>query len=336
MKKWFITFCTFCLIATVGTQASAAPVVTEDNKQNKLFIYTIKFHNVNGLIFRTFKKLPILNEAEGNRANTINFAKVTPEKIISTIHNGDLLVQSNNSVEETEVSIPKAPTPEISVDDSANNNEQEKTPSIPLEEETPASNDGKYYINKEQIHKEFEEIMNNFFKQYPSNEYNSGQNENVKKPTTTPANPAPTAPKESVETPTTPQQTTSSNVSDFERQVVELTNAERAKAGIAPLEIYGPLMNVAEAKSQDMANLGYFSHTSPTYGSPFDQIKAAGIQYRAAGENIAQGQRTPEQVVNAWMNSPGHRANILNASYTHIGVGFVENGYYWTQQFIQM
>ena len=95
-------------------------------------------------------------------------------------------------------------------------------------------------------------------------------------------------------------------------------------------------MAVAKAKSQDMANLGYFSHTSPTYGSPFDQMRAAGIQYRAAGENIAQGQRTPEQVVNAWMNSPGHRANILNANYTHIGVGFVENGYYWTQQFIQM
>lgn len=95
-------------------------------------------------------------------------------------------------------------------------------------------------------------------------------------------------------------------------------------------------MDVAEAKSADMASNNYFSHTSPTYGSPFDRIKAAGINYRAAGENIAQGQRTPQQVVQAWMQSPGHRQNILNANYTHIGVGFVEDGYYWTQQFIQL
>ncbi len=95
-------------------------------------------------------------------------------------------------------------------------------------------------------------------------------------------------------------------------------------------------MDVAEAKSVDMARNNYFSHTSPTYGSPFDQMRAAGISYRAAGENIAQGQRTPQQVVQAWMDSPGHRQNIMNASYTHIGVGFVQNGYYWTQQFIQL
>ncbi|RHW37572.1 hypothetical protein D1B33_08560 [Lysinibacillus yapensis] len=126
------------------------------------------------------------------------------------------------------------------------------------------------------------------------------------------------------------------SVSAFETQVVELTNAERAKAGLAPLEAYAPLMDVAEAKSEDMAANNYFSHNSPTLGSPFDQMKAAGISYRAAGENIAQGQRTPEEVVQAWMNSEGHRANILNANFTHIGVGHVENGNYWTQQFIQL
>lgn len=126
------------------------------------------------------------------------------------------------------------------------------------------------------------------------------------------------------------------SVSEFEKQVVDLTNAERAKAGLKPLEIYTPLMNVAEAKSADMAKNNYFSHTSPTYGSPFDQMKAAGISYRAAGENIAQGQKTPQEVVQAWMDSPGHRQNIMNANYTHIGVGFVEDGNYWTQQFIQL
>ncbi|MFJ8234106.1 CAP domain-containing protein [Ureibacillus sp. NPDC094379] len=127
----------------------------------------------------------------------------------------------------------------------------------------------------------------------------------------------------------------SQSVSAFEQQVVDLTNAERTKAGLKPLEIYAPLMKVAEAKSADMAKNNYFSHTSPTYGSPFDQIKAAGISYKSAGENIAQGQRTPAEVVQAWMDSPGHRQNIMNANYTHIGVGYVESGNYWTQQFIQ-
>ena len=125
------------------------------------------------------------------------------------------------------------------------------------------------------------------------------------------------------------------SVSNFEQQVVDLTNAERARAGLKPLEIYAPLMKVAEAKSADMAKNNYFSHTSPTYGSPFDQMKAAGISYKSAGENIAQGQKTPAEVVQAWMDSPGHRQNIMNANYTHIGVGYVENGNYWTQQFIQ-
>lgn len=126
------------------------------------------------------------------------------------------------------------------------------------------------------------------------------------------------------------------SISEFEKQVVVLTNVERQKAGLAPLEISTPLMAVAEDKSEDMAKNNYFSHTSPTYGSPFDQIQAAGIDYRAAGENIAQGQKSPEEVVQAWMNSEGHRANILNANYTHIGVGYVEDGNYWTQQFIQL
>ena len=83
-----------------------------------------------------------------------------------------------------------------------------------------------------------------------------------------------------------------------------------------------------------MHDLGYFSHTSPTYGSPFDMMKSFGISYRAAGENIAKGQTTPAAVVNAWWNSAGHRQNMLNASYTQIGVGYVADGKYWTQMFI--
>ncbi|PAV28164.1 hypothetical protein CIL05_18490 [Virgibacillus profundi] len=123
-------------------------------------------------------------------------------------------------------------------------------------------------------------------------------------------------------------------LSQYEQEVVELTNQERAKHGLSALEIDTNLSKVAREKSNDMAANNYFAHNSPTYGSPFDMMKQFGISYSTAGENIAKGQRTPEEVVNAWMNSEGHRANILNGNFTHIGVGFVEQGNHWTQQFI--
>ncbi|MFJ8527309.1 CAP domain-containing protein [Bacillus sp. NPDC094106] len=124
------------------------------------------------------------------------------------------------------------------------------------------------------------------------------------------------------------------SLSEFEQRVVELTNAERTKQGLPALQVDTELSKVARTKSEDMQKNHYFDHNSPTYGSPFDMMKQFGISYKAAGENIAQGQRTPEEVVQAWMNSEGHRANILNKNFTHIGVGYVENGNYWTQQFI--
>ena len=126
----------------------------------------------------------------------------------------------------------------------------------------------------------------------------------------------------------------SGQLSQFEQQVVELTNQERAKQGLPALKVDVELSKVAREKSRDMQANNYFSHTSPTYGSPFDMMKQFGIDYSSAGENIAMGQQTPEEVVQAWMNSEGHRKNILSSNYTHIGVGYVENGNYWTQQFI--
>ena len=78
----------------------------------------------------------------------------------------------------------------------------------------------------------------------------------------------------------------------------------------------------------------YFAHKSQVYGTPFEMIKAFGLSYRTAGENIAMGYATPAAVVAGWMNSAGHRANILNSSYTKIGVGYVADGRYWKQQFI--
>ncbi|MGJ9384475.1 CAP domain-containing protein [Salipaludibacillus sp. CF4.18] len=117
----------------------------------------------------------------------------------------------------------------------------------------------------------------------------------------------------------------------YEYEVVRLVNVERENRGLKPLSIRTELQNVAEAKSRDMINNNYFSHTSPTHGSPFEMLDAYGVQYRTAGENIAKGQRTPEAVVNAWMNSAGHRKNILSTSFTHIGVGYYKNA--WTQLF---
>lgn len=120
----------------------------------------------------------------------------------------------------------------------------------------------------------------------------------------------------------------------YEEQVVNLVNKYRSQNGLPALAMNWELCRVARYKSQDMHDKNYFSHTSPTYGSPFDMIRNFNISYRAAGENIAKGQRTPEAVMNAWMNSSGHRANILNASFTQIGVGYVADGNYWTQMFI--
>jgi len=125
-----------------------------------------------------------------------------------------------------------------------------------------------------------------------------------------------------------------STVSAYEAEVVRLVNGIRQERGLKPLTANWELSRVARYKSQDMVDNRYFSHTSPTYGTPFQMIKAFGLTYRTAGENIAHGYTTPQAVVNAWMNSSGHRANILNSSYTQIGVGYVAQGNYWTQMFI--
>ena len=121
-----------------------------------------------------------------------------------------------------------------------------------------------------------------------------------------------------------------------EQTMLDLVNAERTKLGLKPLQIDLELVKLARLKSQDMINLNYFSHQSPTYGSPFEMMKAAGISYRLAGENLA-GAPTVERAHTGLMNSPGHRANILNPSYTHIGIGAISGGRYgmmFTQLFV--
>lgn len=128
--------------------------------------------------------------------------------------------------------------------------------------------------------------------------------------------------------------TLDSTATDYEQEVIRLVNEIRAENGLNALTYDWELSRVARYKSQDMKDNRYFSHTSPVYGSPFQMIRNFGISFRSAGENIAKGYATPQAVVNGWMNSSGHRANILNAAYTRIGVGYVAGGNYWTQMFI--
>lgn len=134
-------------------------------------------------------------------------------------------------------------------------------------------------------------------------------------------------PNESLEIPET------ETLTDVEAQVLTLVNQVRVKNGLSELQGDDNNLNKsARAKSKDMSENNYFSHQSPTLGSPFDQMRTFGVNYKSAGENIAQGQKTAQSVMDDWMNSSGHRANILNKQFTHCGVGYV-NGY-WVQQFV--
>lgn len=128
------------------------------------------------------------------------------------------------------------------------------------------------------------------------------------------------------------------DIKTIENEVIRLVNIERSKRGLQTLRANWELCRVARYKSQDMINKNYFSHTSPTYGSPFKMMETFGIRFSAAGENIAMGQRSAQEVMNSWMNSPGHRSNILSATYSEIGVGLAKSSsgrLYWTQMFIK-
>ena len=130
---------------------------------------------------------------------------------------------------------------------------------------------------------------------------------------------------------------TMDSIRALENEVVRLVNVQRSRNGLGPLVANAELSRVARIKSQDMINKRYFSHYSPTYGSPFQMMQAFGIRFYSAGENIAMGQRTPSEVMNSWMNSAGHKANILNVNFKEIGVGAARDSsgsLYWTQMFI--
>ncbi|MCL6589921.1 MAG: hypothetical protein K6U80_08210 [Firmicutes bacterium] len=151
------------------------------------------------------------------------------------------------------------------------------------------------------------------------------------KPVTPPAPVAPPRPAAPL-----PAPNPGSGLSAEEAKMVNLVNQERQNQGIRPLGVNPALIQLARQKSQDMINLNYFGHTSPTYGSPFDMMRKAGIAFKTGGENIA-GAATTESAHRSLMNSPGHRANILNPAFTQIGIGIASGSVYgliFTQMFI--
>jgi uncharacterized YkwD family protein/spore coat assembly protein SafA len=130
-----------------------------------------------------------------------------------------------------------------------------------------------------------------------------------------------------------PSTSVPNNLRALETEAIRLVNIERAKAGKSELTPNNQISNVARIKSQDFINNNYFSHNSPIYGSPFNMLSSFGIPFNAAGENIASGQKTATEVINTWMNSPGHKANILNSIYNQVGVGVASDNkgkLFWT------
>ncbi|MFF5156880.1 CAP domain-containing protein [Streptomyces sp. NPDC000348] len=153
------------------------------------------------------------------------------------------------------------------------------------------------------------------------------------KPTTTTA-PGPTAPApQPTATAPDPVATGGASASGAVAEVVKLVNAERAKAGCSPVKVNTTLTKAAQDHSEDMAASGTMSHTGSDGSSPGDRITRAGYGWSTYGENVAYGYSTPAQVMTGWMNSPGHRENILNCGFEEIGVGLAQPGSYWTQDF---
>jgi len=153
----------------------------------------------------------------------------------------------------------------------------------------------------------------------------------------TPAQPAPTQPTVTQPTPVQPAPSQSvAGLTADEQQMLNSVNGERSRNGLAPLQADLQLTRLARMKSQDMISRNYFSHQSPTYGSPFDLLATNGVSYKTAGENIA-GNGSVSGAHTSLMNSSGHRANILKSAYTHVGIGIVRGGNYgmmFTQLFI--
>lgn len=181
-------------------------------------------------------------------------------------------------------------------------------------------------------------LKNYFYNYIPSTTLTTTHTNSTGTTPTTTTPPTTTTSPTATQTTATPSSTVkipaATSLSAEEQQMVDQINQERANAGLAPLKVDLRLVGVAETKANDMKTNGYFSHTSPTYGSPYDMMKMAGIHYYSAGENIARN-ISVDAAMAAFISSAGHKANILNSGYTHVGVGIVysSSGSYYVQEF---
>ncbi len=175
-------------------------------------------------------------------------------------------------------------------------------------------------VYKNEYIRVFAKIGDWYVVQTPSDQIGAVSTKYVKKIT---GNAGSTTPNTSTGTTTT----NNSSATADEKELLKLINAERTKNGLGELKFDEELLKVARLKAKDLVDNNYFSHTSPTYGSPFDMMKSFGITYKTAGENIA-GNSTLQGAVNAWMNSEGHRANILSNAYNYTGIGIVDSPKY--------
>lgn len=171
----------------------------------------------------------------------------------------------------------------------------------------------------------------------PTNPINIGPGSNMSPRTGTPGTATPGVQKPSTTAPSAPTQDAAGTgvMTAEERRILELCNAERAKVGAPALKANNDLTKLARMKSKDMIDKDYFAHQSPTYGSPFDMMRNHGISYMYAGENLAQN-TTADKAFQAWMNSEGHKKNIMNPQFTELGVGIasMDGSNMYTQMFI--
>ena len=154
---------------------------------------------------------------------------------------------------------------------------------------------------------------------YETSDNTTSQRQTYEETSTMPAAPLPANTHESI------------NANEFEWRVFQLTNVERENHGVPPLQWNNILGAAARAHTEDMVRNNFLSHTGSDRSDLGQRVTRAGYTWSSVAENIAEGQRSPEEVINSWMNSPGHRANILNPNLIHLGVGYAADK--WTQKF---
>lgn len=222
-----------------------------------------------------------------------------------------------------------------------------KSNHVPVRASTDPKSKIVAYVNKGQTCKATEKVGNKYKVTCPNGAKGYIDQNKVNAPTTQAAKPPSQAPPQNPATNETPRVTSeqqpnqpsqapavAATLTANEQQMLNLVNQERSKNGVKPLQIDNTVESLSRMKAQDMIDKNYFSHQSPTYGSPFDMLKKYNVKYLYAGENIA-GNADVAAAHKSLMNSPGHRKNILNGNFTHVGIG-IKNGGMYGKMYVQM